>query len=26
VEWLGGIVAGDPVRMGQAIGRRLGAG
>lgn len=26
VEWLGGITAGDPVRMGQAIGTRLSAG
>ncbi|MFO6445693.1 archaetidylserine decarboxylase [Erythrobacter sp. NE805] len=25
VEWLEGLVAGDPLRMGQAIGRRLGA-
>lgn len=24
VEWLEGLKAGDPVRMGQAIGRRLG--
>ena len=25
VEWLDGLKAGDPLRMGQAIGRRLGA-
>ena len=24
VEWLEGLKAGDPLRMGQAIGRRLG--
>jgi phosphatidylserine decarboxylase len=25
VEWLEGLKAGDPLRMGQAIGRRLGS-
>ena len=26
IEWLAGLKAGDPVRMGQAIGQRLASG